>query len=207
MTATKDLLLIFTRNPEPGKCKTRLAATVGNKTALEVYKFLLDHTARITRKLQADKAVYYSDAIWENDIWAREVYDKRLQQGDDLGARMLNAFKSGFDAGYERIIIIGSDLYDLSEKDLRNAFDALRENSFVLGPALDGGYYLLGMKSLNNVVFQNKDWGQSTVLSATIRDLKDEELLLLDTRNDVDVFEDIKDNKAFLPFIKHLNND
>lgn len=207
MTASKDLLIIFTRNPELGKCKTRLAATVGNKTALEIYEFLLEHTVGITRKIDPDKVVYYSEAIWENDIWSNAVYDKKLQEGDDLGEKMLNAFNEGFNAGYEHIIIIGSDLYDLTEKDLIHAFGRLRENDFVLGPAKDGGYYLLGMNRPKISLFQNKDWGKSTVLAATLSNLEDEKYALLDVRNDVDIYEDIKDNKAFLPFLKHLKND
>ena len=207
MTASKDLLIIFTRNPELGKCKTRLAATIGDTPALEVYKFLLKHTVSITRKLKTDKVVYYSEAIWKDDLWPNEVFNKKLQEGDDLGIRMLNAFSNGFAAGYEHIIIIGSDMYDLTEKELQYAFDALRENDFVIGPALDGGYYLLGMKRLNTALFKNKDWGNSTVLKATIKELQDEKLATLETRNDVDVYEDIKDNMAFLPFLKHLNND
>ena len=207
MTDSKELLIIFTRNPELGKCKTRLAATIGNIPALEVYKFLLKHTVGITTQLNTDKVVYYSDAIWENDIWPEDVFKKELQEGDDLGIRMLNAFCNGFEAGYENIIIIGSDMYDLAEKDLRHAFDALKENDFVIGPALDGGYYLLGMKRLKKALFRKKDWGSSNVLSNTLRDLEDEKLAILETRNDVDTHEDIKDNKAFLPFLKHLNND
>ncbi|MBT8184216.1 MAG: TIGR04282 family arsenosugar biosynthesis glycosyltransferase [Eudoraea sp.] len=207
MTDSKELLLIFTRNPELGKCKTRLAATIGERAALEVYKFLLKHTVSITANLKTDKTVYYSENIRENDIWPKEVFNKQLQQGEDLGTRMLNAFRNGFDAGYDRIIIIGSDIYDLSEADLKLAFKLLREKDYVLGPALDGGYYLLGMKRLNPTLFQNKDWGSATVLSSTIIDLEGEEYHLLETRNDVDVYDDIKDNKIFLPYLKHIDND
>jgi rSAM/selenodomain-associated transferase 1 len=207
LTDSKDLLLIFTRNPEPGKCKTRLAATIGENAALEVYLFLLKHTVSITRNLKADKTVYYSESIGENDIWPSEVYDKRLQQGEDLGTRMLNAFSKGFEAGYEHIIIIGSDMYDLSESDLDLAFKVLKEKDFVLGPAVDGGYYLLGMNRLKPHLFLNKDWGGATVLSSTIGDLRGEDYTLLETRNDIDVYDDIKDNKTFLPFLKHFNND
>jgi len=207
LTDSKDLLLIFTRNPELGKCKTRLATTIGDNAALEVYKFLLNHTVSITRNLDTDKTVYYSESIWRNDIWPDELFDKKLQEGEDLGIRMLNAFSRGFSEGYDRIIVIGSDMHDLSEKDLRYAFDALKKNDFVLGPAQDGGYYLLGMKSLKKALFQNKYWGTSSVLSATIKDLKNEKIALLETRNDVDTYEDIKDTTAFMPFLKHLNDD
>ncbi len=111
---TKNLLLIFTRNPELGKVKTRLASTVGDQNALDIYKFLLQHTKKITKDLNVDKAVYYSVKIRENDIWNATVYQKHQQHGDDLGMRMQNAFQHAFNCGYEKVIIIGSDLYDNS---------------------------------------------------------------------------------------------
>ena len=108
---SKNLLLIFTRNPELGKCKTRLAKTIGDEKALEIYKFLLNHTVTITKALKVVKQVYYSETIWENDIWDNEIYQKKIQNGSDLGIRMKNAFKNGFDDGFEKIIVIGSDMY------------------------------------------------------------------------------------------------
>ena len=79
-----NLLLIFTRNPELGKCKTRLAATVGDNSALEIYKFLLRHTVSITEHLSFDKQVYYSEEIWEEDVWDTTIFDKKAQKGIDL---------------------------------------------------------------------------------------------------------------------------
>ena len=117
---------------------------------------------------------------------------------------MLNAFQDGFSRGYEKIIIIGSDMYDLDQADLEDAFRALSQNDFVVGPAEDGGYYLLGMKKLKPELFTNKDWGASTVLTDTLTDLKDEKKVLLETRNDVDYYEDIKDIDAFGPFLKNI---
>ena len=204
LASSKNLLLIFTRNPELGKGKRRLAAKVGDQTALDIYNFLLDHTVKITSNLYAEKIVYYSDEIWEKDVWDNTVYDKKLQQGEDLGIRMLNAFQDGFSRGYEKIIIIGSDMYDLDQADLEDAFRALSQNDFVVGPAEDGGYYLLGMKKLKPELFTNKDWGTSTVLTDTLTDLKDEKKVLLETRNDVDYYEDIKDIDAFGPFLKNI---
>jgi rSAM/selenodomain-associated transferase 1 len=203
----KDLLLIFTRNPEPGKCKTRLAATLGDKVALEIYLFLLEHTVKITRNLSASKKVCYSETIWQHDIWDNDIYDKELQQGRDLGERMANAFKKGFSEGYEHIIIIGSDMLHLSGSDLEKAFACLEKNDFVLGPATDGGYYLLGMKNFNEQLFKDKQWGTKTVLGDSLADLKKERVALLETKNDIDVYEDIKDDDAFLPFIRHLKDD
>lgn len=194
------LLIIFTRNPELGKCKTRLAATVGDEAALEIYKFLLNHTVSITQNLHVDREVHYSENIKKNDIWDSLVYDKKLQSGDSLGARMYNAFGKGFANGYRRIVIIGSDMYDLSARDIEKAFDELSDHNYVLGPAEDGGYYLFGMKTLNSEVFKNKNWGTETVLEDTLSDLNGESVKLLDTRNDVDYYEDIKDIAAFQRF-------
>ncbi|AIM59690.1 TIGR04282 family arsenosugar biosynthesis glycosyltransferase [Cellulophaga lytica] len=203
----KNLLLIFTRNPELGKCKTRLAAKTGDKIALDIYKFLLNHTVAITQNLNADKQVHYSVAIRDNDIWSNNIYHKKLQNGNDLGSRMMNAFKQGFADGYKNIIIIGSDLFDITTTDIENAFDHLLKNDFVVGPATDGGYYLLGMKKLNSSVFKNKDWGTNTVLKDTLNNLKDEKIKLLEAKNDVDYYEDIKDIDAFKPFLKNIKND
>ena len=169
LASSKDLLLIFTRNPELGKCKTRLAATVGDETALKIYNFLLRHTVSITENLNAAKQVWYSDEIWDDDIWDDAFYDKRLQKGENLGTRMSHAFHEGFASGYERIIIIGSDMFDLSQKDLANAFARLKENDYVIGPAEDGGYYLLGMKTFEPELFRNKTWGGEMVLEDTLQ--------------------------------------
>ncbi len=201
---TKRLLLIFTRNPELGKCKTRLAATIGDEAALEIYKFLLQHTVAITHKLAVDKRVYYTEKIVESDGWNPEIYTKKVQEGNDLGERMLNAFTEGFDDGYTEIVIIGSDIYDLTAKDIEQSFELLEQKDFVVGPAEDGGYYLLGMRKLNSEIFHNKKWGTSSVLEDTLIHLEHETMALLEPRNDVDVYEDIKDNKAFQPFLKEV---
>ena len=203
MNHPKDLLIIFTRNPELGKCKTRLAATVGDESALNIYKFLLDHTKNITKGLKIGKWVYYSDDIWENDIWDKSVYEKKVQSGNDLGERMSNAFIDGFNAGHEKIIIIGSDMYDLNENDLLEAFQILDHHDYVIGPAIDGGSYLLGMKVLNPVLFKNKTWGTDTVLEDTIQDLKGKNYDLLAPKNDIDYFEDIKNIEIFRTFLKN----
>lgn len=203
--ASENLLLIFTRNPVLGKCKTRLAATIGDGKALEVYKFLLNHTMGITTPLPVNKIVYYSETILQDDLWNPKIFNKELQSGGNLGERMLTAFKSGFQQGYKRIILIGSDVYDLNTKDLETAFSKLTENDAVLGPAEDGGYYLIGMTEFIPEVFKNKEWGTSSVLKATLNDLKDKRLELLEPRNDVDLYEDIKNIPAFRPFLIDLN--
>ena len=199
---SKNLLLIFTRNPELGKAKTRLAKTVGDEKALEIYKFLLDKTKEITSKVTSDKAVYYSVKIRENDIWDAKSYQKHQQVGEDLGIRMLNAFKNSFAAGYQKVMIIGSDLFDLTSENIENAFQQLNSNDVVLGPAEDGGYYLLGMNALQEDIFKNKDWGTASVRKDTLIDLQDKAVFLLKELNDVDVFEDIEHHSAFQQFLQ-----
>ena len=201
---SKNLLLIFTRNPELGKCKTRLAATIGDDSALKIYKFLLQHTSNFTKNVYATKQVFYSEEIWKEDTWDNTIYHKKIQEGTDLGERMYNAFLEGFKSNFERIIVIGSDMYDLSQEEIENAFIQLNTNDFVVGPAIDGGYYLLGMKRLNPTVFKNKAWGTSTVLKDTLNDLKDAKTHILEAKNDVDIYDDIKNIEAFKPFIKNI---
>tara|TARA_B100000678_G_scaffold78776_1_gene65226 strand:+ start:1172 stop:1792 length:621 start_codon:yes stop_codon:yes gene_type:complete len=199
---SKNLLLIFTRNPEFGKVKTRLARDIGHQAALDIYKFLLAHTAKICTPLDTEKAVYYSEEIPNNDLWNATVFQKKKQIGEDLGERMQNAFAEGFNLGYSKIIIIGSDLYDIETKDLEQAFKVLNNHEIVIGPAEDGGYYLLGMKQLYPKLFKNKNWGTATVLQDTINELKKSNYKLLEKRNDVDLYSDIKDHPAFIPFFK-----
>jgi hypothetical protein len=195
--------LIFTRNPEPGKCKTRLAATIGNQAALEIYTFLLRHTAALSKSLQGvDKYVYFSAHPGDGSLWDPACFEHRLQEGADLGKRMENALKETFAAGYTRVVLIGSDLYDLTTEDLEQAFRQLDRHQVVLGPAADGGYYLMGLRHLQPALFQNKQWGTQTVLEDTLADLRKTDTCLLTVRNDVDRYEDIQGNPVFEPFLK-----
>ena len=165
----ENLIIIFTRNPELGKVKTRLAKTIGDASALKIYKFLLNHTEKTIRNIESDKAVYYSVKVRDNDIWDQSIYQKHQQNGEDLGIKMLNAFKNAFKNNYNKVLIIGSDLFDLKPKHLKEAFKQLDNHDIVIGPAQDGGYYLLGMKKLHLKVFKNKDWGTETVRQDTLK--------------------------------------
>ena len=198
---SKNLLIIFTRNPKLGKVKTRLAKSIGDKNALSIYNTLLDRTEKTTRNLNCDKAFYYSLKIRKNDIWDASIYQKHRQHGDDLGIRMLNAFSESFNNNYDKVAIIGSDLFDLKSNHINDAFKALDNNDIVIGPAHDGGYYLLGMKSLYSQVFKNKNWGTSTVFKETKNDLKNENIYLLETLNDIDVYDDLKNIEAFKKYL------
>lgn len=198
--SSKNRIIIFTRNPEIGKVKTRLAKTIGDQSALEIYKYLLVHTEKTIRNLDYNKAVYYSETIHYNDLWDDAIYSKHIQNGSDLGERMQNAFQDAFSNQFEKVIIIGSDLLDLKPHHIHEAFNALENNNYVIGPAKDGGYYLLGMKHINANLFKNKAWGTSTVLKNTLQDIEHFNVKLLEELNDIDTFEDIKHYQQLNPF-------
>lgn len=189
----KNLLIIFVKNPVLGKVKTRLAASLGNDKALEVYLYLLNYTLHITKALPFDKAVFYSEKIIDNDIWEHKSYKRFLQEGEELGLRMENAFRKAFSLGYEKVCIIGSDCFELREEHISKAFNELESNSVVLGPSYDGGYYLLGMNQLISNLFKNKNWSTSSVFHDTINDIEELQLnhFLLEKLNDIDEEKDL----------------
>ena len=199
---SKKLLMIFTRNPELGKVKTRLSKSVGDIMALDIYQFLLDKTKEVTQNISADKVVYYSEKITENDLWNSSLYKKEVQFGDDLGAKMEYAFQTAFENNYEKVLLIGSDLYDLEPSHINEAFEKLKNKDVVIGPALDGGYYLVGLKKNYPEIFKNKRWGTSSVRKDTLKNLEKVDVHLLPILNDVDVLEDIEHHPAFTKFLK-----
>lgn len=188
----KRLLIIFVKNPRLGAVKTRLAQGIGAAAALEVYRLLLRHTANICAPLETTikKRVYYSDKTEKNDLWDDAIYEKHLQRGADLGQRMENAFREGFEAGFQEIVIIGSDTFELNTAVLAAAFQQLQQHDAVVGAAADGGYYLLGIKEMNAGLFCNKRWSSDEVLAATLQDLSEKSVALLPLLHDIDTPED-----------------
>jgi hypothetical protein len=167
-----ELLIVFVKNPVLGKVKTRLAKTLGPEKAIEIYQELLQHTHHVTKNLPFDKAVFYSDEVVTGDRWDQGGYEKRRQEGSDLGKRMLNAFKYAFQKAYRKVVIIGSDCFDITPKIIQEAFKAIPQNNFVLGPTHDGGYYLIGMTALHVSLFKNKKWSSDEVLQDTLIDIR-----------------------------------
>ncbi|GAB5524564.1 MAG: TIGR04282 family arsenosugar biosynthesis glycosyltransferase [Roseivirga sp.] len=191
----KSLLIIFAKNPELGKVKTRLAATVGNEVALAIYFQLLQKTREVTESLKHDKVVYYSNHLEEGDLWREDIFRKAVQSDGDLGERMKGAFTDAFEQGYERVCIIGSDCMDISTEIIEEAFGKLHNRDAVIGASQDGGYYLLGMSKLMPELFDNKAWSTDEVFVATIEDfirlgLDHAELPVL---NDIDTEKDLGD--------------
>lgn len=184
-------LLIFIKNAQKGKVKTRLAKTVGDEKALQIYKALLAHTRNVAQKVNASRFLFYSNFIDNQDDWSGTKFVKKVQEGNDLGERMSNAFKMIFES-HEKIIIIGSDCASLEPSILESALQQLEKYPFVIGPAEDGGYYLLGMRNYAPSIFQNIEWSTGAVFSKTVK--KIEQLgatyFLLPMLSDIDQEED-----------------
>lgn len=197
----KNLLIVFVKNILLGKVKTRLAKTIGDENAFLIYKELVKITEEATQKVQnCDIQVYFSDTVIETK-W--QGCEKLVQQGNDLGEKMQHAFEHGFKLGYEKILLIGSDLPDISVQIIQQGFLELNDADIVFGPAEDGGYYLVGMKKLYPTIFQNKPWSTEELLSLTLKELTDYKFQLLPFLNDIDEYKDLEKYPKLLQLIEN----
>lgn len=191
----KQSLIIFVKNLQAGKVKTRLAATIGDEMALLIYKNLLNYTASIAQNLPFQKTIYYSAFIELSDCFDNKFFKKEIQYGNDLGERMKNAFENSFTKGSQEIVLIGSDCIELTTDLILNAFSELKNYDVVIGPANDGGYYLIGLKKLSAALFQNISWSTNAVLAQTLAICATNNLkvFLLSELSDIDDENDLKD--------------
>jgi len=189
-------IIIFVRTPELGKVKTRIAATVGAKRALEIYQSLLTHTQLVCEEIDSERYVFYAGEIDYEDQWSKNSFEKFLQKNGDLGDRMEDAFETVL-RKTTPALIIGSDCAELTSEDIERAFIELEDNDVVIGPAEDGGYYLLGMNDLQLFLFRDMPWSEETLLQETIFKIQDRGLRysLLNTKSDVDFIEDWERSK------------
>ncbi len=195
-------LVIFIKNPQKGKVKTRLAETVGQEQALQIYHKLLHQTKSVADPLSVNKQVWYSRFVDENDMWSKDDFEKHLQEGENLGERMQDAFQKTFESGHQKVVIIGSDCASLTTEIVQDAFIELDHHDVVIGPALDGGYYLLGMLAMYADLFEDKSWSTSSVLQSTVKQIEKMNLSyhLLPTLNDIDTEADLRaSNQIVLP--------
>ena len=192
--------MVFAKNPVKGKVKTRLAHSIGHEHALDVYNLLLTHTLNVSKAVSAETIVFFSDSISHNLPAFPKHLTLALQSGNDLGEKMCNAFQQSFANGYGPVAIIGTDCFELTPEIVDKAFALLRQHEVVIGPAIDGGYYLLGMQRLVPELFTNKHWSTASVFEDTIRDLEQLHIsyALLRELSDIDNVEDL--NKSA---IKH----
>jgi hypothetical protein len=190
----KSMLIIFTKNPEPGLVKTRLASSIGDEKALAVYEILRRHTACISEKAAVQRIAYYSHFLPATDIFVTEKFNAQLQVGEDLGERMMHAMQRGFEAEFHHVVLIGTDCYELSTAVLDAAFAALEHADAVVGPASDGGFYLIGLNMLIPELFLGRHWSTKEVFSETIELLQHLSISyeLLPELSDIDTFDDLK---------------
>ena len=191
------VVIIFIRNPEPGKVKTRIAAEAGIDKALEIYNHLLQITREVVSSFPSERYVFYSDKIEDSDEWNQILFNKSVQHGSNLGERMHNAFRIVYEAIPEspnkKVLLIGSDCPDINKQILHEATTALESMDCVIGPALDGGYYLIGFSGMPDVsVFSDIQWSTPSVYVNTLQKFsalqyKHHELPIL---SDVDTLDD-----------------
>lgn len=190
----KKLLLIFVKNLLPGNVKTRLAETVGDAKARQTYRKLVDFTIGTAKEIHVKKQIWYSSFVDKDDGYTGADFEKKLQDGDDLGQRMWTAFRDGFEKGFKKIIIIGSDCPDITPEIIENGFAGLNHKDVVIGPSEDGGYYLIGSTKFIPEIFSTVPWSTEEVFSETVRILNEKNLVyfLLPTLNDIDTEEDLR---------------
>lgn len=165
-------VILFVRSPKRGKVKSRLAAAVGGKTALEVYKgFVLDIVDTLKRGRYPFRIFCYPRSSEERVVnWLGKDFVYAPQQGSDIGKRMENAFVQSFSMGSKRVVLIGSDIPDLPNSIIDRAFSSLNRSDAVVGPASDGGYYLIGFKRSSFLpdVFHGIPWSTPSVFRETM---------------------------------------
>ena len=194
----KPIILLFIKAPIKGQVKSRLAAEVGEETALDLYiSFVLDIVDTLDGIGYPLRICFYPQADVDSLLSLLGGHHRLMpQKGKDLGERMENAFKQIFSEGYTRAILIGSDIPDLTPALLRDALESLTKNDVVIGPASDGGYYVIGFRkgSLNPNIFHDREWSTKRVFQDTMELLRNTSLRvhLAPQWSDVDTIEDLK---------------
>lgn len=179
------------KRPEKGEVKTRLAADVGDEAALKVYEYLLQQTFQTCQDFKMDTTIF-----WSAQPNIHSVFNEELQVGNDLGEKMWNAISA---VDFEKIIVIGTDCPDLTTHHIHEAFHLLDNCDVVFGPALDGGYYLIGMKSRESSIFQDIHWSTASVLKESIQKCSEcgKSYALLPVLSDIDDIQGLKRSRIF----------
>lgn len=191
-------LLFFIKNPEKGNVKTRLASAMGDDKAVKLYKrFLLEMLSTLNRGTFLFYLCFYPEhSLKDLKHWLGDHYLYTPQNGENLGERMKNGFAEAFAMSFKRVVLIGSDIPDLPLEFIEEAFTSLKENDAVIGPSIDGGYYLIGFsdKSFSPQVFEGVPWGQETVFKKTMKLLEREGKTVhtLQPWRDIDTIKDLQ---------------
>lgn len=200
------LIIIFTRFPEAGKVKTRLIPTLGPKGAADLQKQMTEFTVGQAEATGHPLQIRYTGGTEEQmRNWLGTQHEYVSQSQGDLGARMSKACEDAFNAGAKKVILIGSDCPDNRTENMLKAIQLLDTTSCVLGPAFDGGYYLIGLAELKAELFCGIDWGRASVLHQTIERTRDYKLL--QTLNDVDNHWDLQERiSVVIPTLNEERN-
>lgn len=200
------LIIIFTRFPVAGNTKTRLIPALGSKGAAELQQQMTEFTVgQAVATGQPLQIRYTGGTAAQMRDWLGTQHEYVAQSQGDLGERMSKAFEDAFNAGAKKIIIIGSDCPDNRTGNMLAAIQLLDKTSCVLGPAFDGGYYLMGLTKLQTALFCGIDWGGASVLQQTIAKTRDYKLL--QTLNDVDEQSDLQEKiSVVIPALNEERN-
>jgi len=187
----RDSLIIFAKEPKKGRVKTRLQDYLSEIQCVNLYKAFLRDTLDLTDKIACEHKILAYDAYGKSPRYLKKIavrYTFYKQKGECLGERMYNAFRFAKDTGASKMVIIGSDSPTLPASSINKAFGLLGRADVVLGPSLDGGYYLIGLKSPCSGLFKGIAWSSSTVFKDTIKNAQKlkKKVALLDKRYDID---------------------
>ena len=194
----KERLIIFTRYPEPGKTKTRLIPVLGEEGAATLQRQMTESTLaevkKVSRFYPSSMEVHFAggnEQLMQDWLGSSIIY--RRQTEGDIGCRMASAFQESFEAGIDSIVLIGIDCPDLNAQLMVQAFQALDRHDLVLGPARDGGYYLIGLRRLVPELFIGISWSTNEVLQQTQKIIQRLELAVayLPLLSDIDRPEDL----------------
>ena len=167
-----DCLIIFAKYPEAGKVKTRLGSEIGYQLSALFYKKFLNMTLNLVKEACVDKTIIAFSPESGQSFFRGFIptnYELYLQNGKDLGGKMSNSIGAAFAAGAKKVIVIGSDSPTLPHSIINEAIRLLNTNDVVLGPAEDGGYYLIGLNKPYQTLFKNVEWSTDSVLEQTIK--------------------------------------
>lgn len=203
----ESCMIVFARAPIAGHVKTRLAATLDTAIVVGLYRnFVKDITEKITAAGH-DLKIFYDPPGTEPVMrdWLGNEHAFLLQNGTDLGQKMKNAFETIFKNGFDRAVLMGTDMPDLPEEIISDAMTELETHDAVIGPAVDGGYYLIGFRAGTfwPAVFEDKPWGTSAVYQTTMDDFTTADMNVhqLPKWRDVDEYDDLNH------LIQSLRND
>lgn len=193
---SKRILIIFAKEPRKGRVKSRLEGRLSRGSCVKLYKLLLRDTVKSVRKINCCKKVIAYDAVNKEPAFLKRIargFEFYRQKGKDLGERMFDAFKT-FGAEGAAVVIIGSDAPGLASSRMKKAFAELNNNDLVLGPAYDGGYYLIGLKKPCNKIFKGIKWSSGSVFKRTLKKAREmkKKVALLKPWHDIDRPQDLK---------------